>query len=145
LIAEDHNGLRFAARRRVGWNQPTAHHGGDAPVIWGLGRNRESADVFRKTAIGGGEIPSLHCHNALERFEVAKFIDFRAAVAGHAVVALVVQQVDFHDAIRVGIWVRVEQDGVDHREDSGGGADAESQGENGGQSDAGRLRRSREE
>jgi hypothetical protein len=43
----------------------------------------------------------------------------------------------FHDAFGVGIRVRVDEDGVDYGEDGGGGADAESQGEDAGQSETG--------
>jgi hypothetical protein len=57
----------------------------------------------------------VYSYNTLERFELTKLIDFWAAVAGDPIV----------------------EDGVDYGEDGGGGADAESQGEDAGQSETG--------
>jgi hypothetical protein len=136
-IAEDDDGGGRLARRRVGRNDPAAEQRGDAEMIRIVGVNDEAANVFRKVAVGRGGILVLESDDTLERFKPAHLGNFGTAETHRGIVPFRIAKIDDREAICVAVGVRIDEDGVDDAEDGGGGADAECEGEDGGDGEGG--------
>ncbi len=108
-------------------------------MIGGVGREVVGADVFGKVAVGGGEVPVVHRDDAIDGFGLSKLLDLRAVEAGVADVAGLIEKAELDHSVGAGVGEWVDQDGVNHAEDGACGADAESEGEDGGQDKAGAL------
>src|SRR5260370_36329761 len=101
--------------------------------------NVHGLNIFGDVAIGGGEIPPVHGGDVFERLGLAKLINLRAVQARVPVTAGFIHQPNLHDALGPGVGEGVDENGVNDAEDGAGGADAESEGEDGGQGEAGAL------
>src|SRR5216683_7907665 len=139
LIRQHHHRLRLLPRRRVGRNQPAPHQRANAPVIGRIRGNVHGLNIFGEIAIGGGEIPPVHGGDIFERLGLAKLINLRAVQARVPVTAGFIHQPNLHNALGPGVRKWIDEDGVDDAEDGAGGAYAESEGEDGGQREAGAL------
>jgi len=137
LIAENDDGGGFLSGRTVGWDEPATHHRRDAEMIGVVGLDQKAANIFGKVAVGGGWICALERDDAFEGFESTELSDLRPGVSGLALGALRLDQTNDCEAICVAVRVRVDEDGVDDREDGGGGADAEGEREDGGGGEGG--------
>ena len=139
LVAENDDALRIFARRSIGGNQPAAFEGGDAEMVGRVGGKVDGLNVFGEVTVGGGQIPKIHAEDAFEGFGLAKLGHLGAGETGEAVVAGCVDQAKLHDAIGAGVGERIDEDGVDDAEDGASGSNAEGEGEDGGQREAGAL------
>src|SRR5260370_22634377 len=101
--------------------------------------NVHGLNIFGEIAIGGGEIPPVHGGDVFERLGLAKLINLRAVQARIPVTAGFIHQPNLYNAVGPGVRKWVDEDSVDDAEDGAGGANAECQGEDGGQREAGAL------
>ncbi len=72
-------------------------------------------------------------------FGLAELLDLEAVESGVAGVAGLVEEAELHDAVGTGVGEGIDEDGVNDGEDGACGADAEGEGEHGGEDEAGAL------
>ena len=75
--------------------------------------------------------------DAFDGFGLAKLLDLRAVEAGVADVAGFIDEAELDHAVGAGVGEGIDEDGVNDGEDGACGADAEGEGEDGGEDEAG--------
>jgi hypothetical protein len=95
--------------------------------------NSDALDILGEIAVGGGEIPPVDGHDAVDRSRLVELLKLLAVQDYVVIVAGFVLQAKFDHAVGAGVRVRVEENGVNEAEDGAGGANADGQGEDGGE------------
>jgi hypothetical protein len=95
---------------------------------------------------GGGEIPgSPACRGAFDAFGLLQDFELGTGDSNPAIVAILIQHIELDRAVGADIRIWVHQQAIEDTKDSGGGADAEGEGKDGGQCEAGLLAKLPEE
>ncbi len=136
LKAEHHHRLRILAERRIGRDEAAADQRRHAEMGGGIGCQIVRGHIFRKIFIGGGEVPPILAHHAFNRSGLAELTNLGAGQSRPVLIAGLVLEHQVHHAVRVLVRIRIHQDAVNHAEDSRGGANAQCQRENRGESEA---------
>ena len=105
-------------------------------MIGSVGRNIAGHDIFRKVAIGGGEIPSILPNRAFDGFGLSNLFQLCAVPPRKAILAGLVLEAELCHSVRAAIGERVDQDRIDDAENSGSGAHAERERQYGGEGES---------
>ena len=136
LIAKHHHARRILTRRRIGRDEPSAHERWNTPMIRCVGRDVGRGDVLGDIAISGRQVPSVFADDALDGSGLSKLVQLRARHARISETAGIVSEGELHHSIGAHVGEGIDQDAVHDAEHSAGGADAEGEGEDGGEREA---------
>ena len=128
--------FRFLPGRRIRWNQPAPQQRGHLPMVGSIGRDIASHHIFRKVAIGGGEIPSILPHRAFDGFGLSNLLQLYAVPSRKAILAGLVLEAELCHSVRAAIGERVNQYRVDDAENGSSGAHAKRERQYGGEGES---------
>jgi hypothetical protein len=111
-VTQHNYAFRFLPGRRIGWNQPAPQQRGHRPVVGSVGRDITSHDIFRKVAIGGGEIPSILPDGAFDGLRLPNLFQLCAVPPRKAILAGLVLEAELRHSVRAAIGERVNQDRI---------------------------------
>ncbi len=99
LITQNGYILRVLALGRIRWQQPAPQQHGHAKKVEGVGSEIHTLDVFRKIALGRGEVPSFHASSALDGSGLPKLLQLRPVEVYETAISGVVVDRQVHHAV----------------------------------------------
>ena len=139
FVAQHGNGLGLLAVDRVGRDQAAAERGGNSHEVEAVRRHVDALYVFGEIVAGDGEIPVIGHEGVFDGWGFSNLLPLRAGQTESAFLCRGVTEAHVDHAVGSGVRIRIHEDGVDHAEDGRGGSDAEGEGEDCGQGEAGIL------